>query len=848
MPKETASADRYDATKIDKLEGLEAVRKRPGMYIGDPDENGLHHCVYEVLDNSIDEHLAGYCNKIKVAIHADGSVSVEDDGRGIPVDTHKKFKMPAVELVLTNLHAGGKFGQGAYKYSGGLHGVGAKCVNALSIWFKAEIYRDGNVNYIEFEQGKTTKKLEVIGKTKKTGTKITFLPDPEIFTVTTEYKFEILQHRLRELAFLNPGITIVLTDEREDGKSESFFYKDGIVQFVKQIGENKQVIHSKPIAFHSTKDEIIVDCVMQYNSSYNDQILCFANSIPNSDGGTHLTGFRTALTRAVNQYAKANKLLKDKDPSLSGDDVREGLICILSVKLPNPRFESQTKVKLVNAEVEGVVSSIVYEGLMAYFDGTPSLGKKIVDKCLTAARAREAARKARDTVRKTAMTGGGLPGKLADCSDRDPVNTELYIVEGDSAGGSAKQGRDRKFQAILPIRGKLINVEKARLDKVLENREIRTMITAIGTGIGAGNSKDEEEGGSKDEGAFNIEKLRYHKIIIMTDADVDGSHIRTLLLTFIYRQMPELLKQGYVYIAQPPLYKVTRKKRVEYIDDDAQMVKMLLDLGAEDVRLRSLENDKEVAKKQLAEILELLQSLDKFAGAIRRHGGNFTEYLERRDSKKKTLPSHMVRVWEGNDEVVHYFLSEKALAKFGEENPDLGLFGEGESDDDGDDDGDDENQVKSGRKSKKKEGPRRRARHVELHEHTSIEEILSKLNRKGLSVDHYSAQDEPLFEIIQGEGDSANARRLFSISEILEAVMDVGRKGIQIQRFKGLGEMNPKELYETTMSPETRKLLRVEESDAVEADDMFSKLMGEEVEPRRHFIQENALNVRNLDV
>tara|TARA_B100001769_G_scaffold45661_1_gene32264 strand:+ start:316 stop:2868 length:2553 start_codon:yes stop_codon:yes gene_type:complete len=850
VPKETASTDRYDATKIDKLEGLEAVRKRPGMYIGDPDENGLHHCVYEVLDNSIDEHLAGYCNKIKVAIHADGSVSVEDDGRGIPVDTHKKFNMPAVELVLTNLHAGGKFGQGAYKYSGGLHGVGAKCVNALSIWFKAEIYRDGNVNYIEFEQGKTTKKLEVIGKTKKTGTKITFLPDPEIFTVTTEYKFEILHHRLRELAFLNPGITILLTDEREDGKSETFFYKDGIVQFVKQIGENKQVIHPKPIAFHSTKEEIIVDCVMQYNSSYNDQILCFANSIPNSDGGTHLTGFRTALTRAVNQYAKANKLLKDKDPSFSGDDVREGLICILSVKLPNPRFESQTKVKLVNGEVEGVVSSIVYEGLMAYFDGTPSLGKKIVDKCLTAARAREAARKARDTVRKTAMTGGGLPGKLADCSDRDPVNTELYIVEGDSAGGSAKQGRDRKFQAILPIRGKLINVEKARLDKVLENREIRTMITAIGTGIGSGNSKDDDESSSKDDGAFNIEKLRYHKIIIMTDADVDGSHIRTLLLTFIYRQMPELLKQGYVYIAQPPLYKVTRKKRVEYLDDDPQLVKMLLDLGSEDVRLRSLENDREVAKKQLAEILELLQSLDKFAGAIRRHGGNFTEYLEQRDSKKKTLPSHMVKIWEGNDEVVHYFQTEKALANFGKDNLDLGLFGEDEEEEvtANETNAEDEAPTNSGRKSKKKEGPRRRARHVELHEHTAIEEILSKLNRKGLSVDHYSAQDEPLFEIIQGEGDSANARRLFSISEILEAVMDVGRKGIQIQRFKGLGEMNPKELYETTMSPETRKLLRVEESDAVEADDMFSRLMGEEVEPRRHFIQENALNVRNLDV
>ena len=855
MPKKTASTDRYDATKIDKLEGLEAVRKRPGMYIGDPDENGLHHCVYEVLDNSIDEHLAGYCDKIKVAIHVDGSVSVEDDGRGIPVDTHKKFKMPAVELVLTNLHAGGKFGQGAYKYSGGLHGVGAKCVNALSIWFKAEIYRDGEVHYIEFAQGKTTKKLDVIGKTKKTGTKITFMPDPEIFTITTEYKFEILHYRLRELAFLNPGITITLADEREEGKSESFFYKEGIVQFVKQIGENKHVIHAKPISFHSTKDEVIVDCVIQYNSSYNDQILCFANSIANSDGGTHLTGFRTALTRAINQYAKANKLLKEKDPSLSGDDVREGLICILSVKLPNPRFESQTKVKLVNGEVEGIVSSIVYEGLMGYFDSNPSLGKKIVDKCLTAARAREAARKARDTVRKTAMTGGGLPGKLADCSDRDPVNTELYIVEGDSAGGSAKQGRDRKFQAILPIRGKLINVEKARLDKVLENREIRTMITAIGTGIGSGNSKDEDEGNSKDEGAFNIEKLRYHKIIIMTDADVDGSHIRTLLLTFLYRQMPELLKQGYVYIAQPPLYKVTRKKRVEYIDDDVQMTKMLLDIGSEDVRLRSLENDKEVAKKQLGEILELLQSLDKFARAIHRHGGDFSEYLEQRNARKKSLPSHLVKIWEGNSETVHYFHSEDALAKFGTANPDLGLFGEeDEEDEEALGQAEEEAAVeeaapsKRGRKPKKKEGPRRRARHVELHEHTAVEEILAKLNRKGLIVEHYAAQDEPLFEIHNGDNSNGDVRRLFSISEILEAVMDVGRKGLQIQRFKGLGEMNPKELFETTMSPETRKLLRVEESDAVEADEMFTKLMGEEVEPRRHFIQENALNVRNLDI
>jgi DNA gyrase subunit B len=421
----------------------------------------------------------------------------------------------------------------------------------------------------------------------------------------------------------------------------------------------------------------------------------------------------------------------------------------------------------------------------------------------------------------------------------------LYIVEGDSAGGSAKQGRDRKFQAILPIRGKLINVEKARLDKVLENREIRTMITAVGTGIGSG------EG----EGAFNIEKLRYHKIIIMTDADVDGSHIRTLLLTFLYRQMPELLKQGYVYIAQPPLYKVTRKKRVEYIDDDAQMTKMLLGLGSEDVRLRSLENDKEVAKKQLGEILELLQSLDKFARAIHRHGGDFSDYLEQRDAKKKTLPSHLVKIWEGNDETVHYFQSEAALAKFGKANPDLGLFGD-DDEENGEALGQAEEEetaeeaapAKRGRKAKKKEGPRRRARHVELHEHTAVEEILAKLNRKGLSVEHYSAQDEPLFEIHHGDNGNGDVRRLFSISEILEAIMDVGRKGLQIQRFKGLGEMNPKELFETTMSPETRKLLRVEESDAVEADEMFTKLMGEEVEPRRHFIQENALNVRNLDV
>jgi DNA gyrase subunit B len=819
-----SDGEKYDASKIDKLEGLEAVRKRPGMYIGDPDERGLHHCVFEVLDNSIDEHLAGSCNRVEVTIHVDGSCSIRDDGRGIPVDTHPKFNMPAVELVLTNLHAGGKFGQGAYKYSGGLHGVGAKCVNALSDWFKVEVSRDGKVYYMEFARGVTMRKLEVIGKSKHTGTLITFKPDATIFTITTEFKFEILANRLRELAFLNPGIEILLTDERSENKTERFIYKDGIEEFVKQLGKNKQVIHPKPIILTRQKDEIFVDCVMQYNDSYSDQILCFANSIPNPDGGTHLTGFRTALTRAINQYAKANNLLKEKDPSISGDDVREGLVCVLSVKLPNPRFESQTKVKLVNTEIDGIVSSIVYEGLMSFFDATPSVAKRVVDKSLMAARAREAARKARDTVRKSALTGGGLPGKLADCSDRDPANTELYIVEGDSAGGSAKQGRDRKFQAILPIRGKLINVEKARLDKVLQNNEIRTMITAIGTGIGDG------EG----EGAFNLDKLRYHKIIIMTDADVDGSHIRTLLLTFFYRQMPLLVKRGFVYIAQPPLYQVTRRKRVEYVDDDAQLNKILVELGSEDVRLRNLADEKELSQKQLAEILELLESLDKYARALRRHGGDFGDYLENRHSESHELPRHLVKVRDGNEEIVHYFHSEVDLEKFGSDNSDLKLFGEVETD--------------SAFQEKAKIGNTRRARHVELYESKAVSELLGKLSRKGLNVEHYSAQDKPLFELIEGEGDRAQATPLFSIAEILSSVKEAGKRGIQIKRFKGLGEMNAKELFETTMNPTNRKLLRIDLTDAVEAEDMFSKLMGEEVEPRRQFIEDNALNVRNLDI
>src|SRR5689334_6997532 len=833
---------KYDAAQIDKLEGLEGVRKRPDMYIGDTGERGLHHCVFEVLDNSIDEHLAGFCSKIEVTIHVDGSVSVRDNGRGIPVDIHPKWKMPAVELVLTNLHAGGKFGQGAYKYSGGLHGVGAKCVNALSDWFKVEVTREGKVFHMAFERGKTTEKLSVIGEVKNkknTGTLITFLPDPTIFTFTTEFKFERLATRLRELAFLNPGLEITLTDERgSSSKKETFYYKHGIEEFVRQLGENKTVVHPKPIVISRQRDETFVDCVLQYNDSYNDQILCFANSIPNPDGGTHLTGFRTALTKAINQYAKGNNLLKEKDPVLSGDDVREGLVCVLSIRLPNPRFEGQTKGKLANTEIDGIVNSAVYDGLMTYFDQNPPIARRIFDKVLTAARAREAARKARETIRKGALTGGGLPGKLADCSERDPELTELYIVEGDSAGGSAKQGRDRRYQAILPIRGKLINVEKAREDQFLKNAEIQAMITAIGAGIG----KPKEEANGKDESVFDITRLRYGRIIIMTDADVDGSHIRTLLLTFFFRQMTDLVRAGRIYIAQPPLYQIKRKKREEYVEDDARLNKILISLGAEDVRLKNLADKKEFTEAQLKDILESFEKIAKLTETVRRHGGDFETFLAKRNSRSGKLPSYLVKVRDGNEETVHYFHDEKAVREFHHQNPDLNLFDE--------DLGQELLPLGEPAPAKSDGASRRRGKLVELHESTTIQKIIGELARKGFKVDNYAASDKPIFELIEGEGDKATTHPLFSIPEILQKILEVGRRGVQIKRFKGLGEMNAKELFETTMNPEKRKLLKVDLTDdnAVDADKMFTILMGDVVEPRRQFIEDNALNVRNLDV
>ncbi|MCC5789586.1 MAG: DNA topoisomerase (ATP-hydrolyzing) subunit B [Opitutales bacterium] len=821
----------YNASQIQKLEGLEGVRKRPDMYIGDTGERGLHHCVFEVVDNSIDEALAGHCSKITVTIHLDGSCSVEDDGRGIPVDIHQKYNMPALELVLTNLHAGGKFGKGAYMVSGGLHGVGAKCVNAVSEWFEAEVRRENKVHHMRFARGKTTESLSVIGETKRTGTKITFKPDHEIFS-TLEFSYDILAKRLRELAFLNAGINVDLVDERTQ-KKENFLFRDGIAEFVAYLNRNKAVQHPDPITFSgkvltNPDDEdtaIIVDVSMQYNDSYNDQIFAYANSIFNIEGGTHLSGFRTALTRVINAYAKANGLLKDKDPSISGDDTREGLTAVISVKIPEPRFEGQTKTKLSNGEVDGIVQKIVGEELKLTFEKAPQIARRIIDKAIHAARAREAARKARETVRKGALGSGGLPGKLADCSSRDPSLTELYIVEGDSAGGSAKQGRDRRTQAILPLRGKLINVEKARLDKVLSNEEIRTLITAVGTGIG------DHEG----EGSFDIAKARYHKIIIMTDADVDGSHIRTLLLTFLFRQMRGLIEQGYVYIAQPPLYKIKRRRREQYIDNDDQLNRILLELGSEDVILTRLRDKHQFQPDQVEKIVGLLQQLERLGGGVTRYGAALEEYLDKRDKESNLLPRFIARIREGNDERFEYLRSEDELKGFAEkydihgdplDAPDQQVF---ETDD--------------GFKIN------RRISLHEIYEAQQMAKLLQEIENIGLDISRFTPTDEPRYTLTENVGQkSENTIEMHTILEIINQIRVSGRKGLSIQRYKGLGEMNPKQLYETTMDPDKRKLLKVDITDAARADELFTILMGEEVEPRRNFIEDNALNVSYLDV
>jgi DNA gyrase subunit B len=829
----TADKDVYDSSKIQKLEGLEGVRKRPDMYIGDTNERGLHHCVFEIVDNSIDEALAGYCTEITVSIHNDGSCSIEDDGRGIPVDIHPKYKIPALELVMTNLHAGGKFGKGAYQVSGGLHGVGAKCVNAVSEWFEVEVRRDGKVHKMEFSRGLTTQKMKVIGETKRTGSRIAFLPDPEIFLTTREFKFELLSKRLRELAFLNPGIRILFNDER-DNRSESFMFKDGIAEYVSFLNANKNILHEEPISFHGEAPtpnpdldaNIVVDIAFQYNDGYSDQIYAYANSIHNIEGGTHLSGFRTALTRVINNYSKQNNIIKDKDPSLSGDDAREGLTAVISVKVPEPRFEGQTKTKLSNGEVDGIVQKITGEELKYYFETNPQVAKKLIDKCLNAARAREAARKARETVRKGALSSGGLPGKLADCASKDPAISELYIVEGDSAGGSAKQGRDRGTQAILPIRGKLLNVEKARLDKVLNNNEIRTLITAVGTGIG------DHEG----DGAFNVEKARYHKIIIMTDADVDGAHIRTLLLTFLFRQMKGLIEAGYVYIAQPPLYKIKRKRREQYIDNDPQLNRILLELGSEDVTLVRARDNLNLNGEKVDELVEALSRLEMVGRGVTRYGCDFASYLDNHDPETYALPRYVARVRTGNEEAFHFLKNDDARTAFHQEFE----LNDADSND------------TLVREMVTPEGHKTLQR-ISLHEifeSTEMTKLLRDLADAGIDTHQFSKTEDPRYHLVENLGDPKKEVRieLHSIIELVDNIRTIGRRGLSIQRYKGLGEMNPKQLFETTMDPETRRLLKVNIADAAAADNIFSMLMGEDVPSRRAFIEDNALNVSHLDV
>ena len=781
---------KYDATTIQVLEGIEAVRLRPAMYIGDTYTRGLHHLVYEVVDNSIDEALAGYCTKIDIVVHHDNSVSVTDNGRGIPVDIHKTEKKPAIEVVLTTLHAGGKFDHKVYRVSGGLHGVGVSVVNALSSWMEAEVKRDNKVYHQRYEKGKTASKLAVIGKSNSTGTKVTFKPDKEIFK-SIDFSYDILSQRLRELAFLNKGLEITLNDERHD-KQATFKFAGGIVSFAEYLNKNKNPLHNKVIYFQKEKEGVELESALQYNDGYAENIFSFANNINTIEGGTHLSGFKSALTRAINQYAKAKNLLKD-DVAISGDDAREGLTAIISVKIPNPQFEGQTKTKLGNSEIEGLAASAVFDALATFFEENPSVANKIVDKVIVACRAREAARKARElTRRKGALESGGLPGKLADCSERDPVLCEMYIVEGDSAGGSAKQGRDRRFQAILPIKGKILNVEKARLDKILSNEEIRIIITALGTGVG-------EE--------FDLSKLRYHKVVLMADADIDGSHIRTLLLTLLYRHMPKLVEGGFVYIAQPPLYKIKRGNREEYIQTEQQMQELILDLGREDQSFSVLKDKQNFTDRQFKELLNMLVELEKFGKNLDKKGMKIANYLNFRHPKTQKMPIYRVKV-EGK---VHFLYSDQELAKLAEE--------EGK---------DTEQDV------------------LELFEAPDIEAVVNKIEKLGLEISSYDT-DRPkvLYRITDNEKQHHD---FSSLKEVLAYIKNSGSKGMHMQRYKGLGEMNPQQLWETTMDPGKRTMLKVILEDAVEADKMFTVLMGDAVEPRREFIEAYAHQVKNLDI
>src|SRR6187549_815913 len=799
----------YDSSSITVLEGRDAVRKRPAMYIGSTGEIGLHHIVYEVVDNSIDEALAGYCDAIEVNIHMDNSITVIDNGRGIPVDEIKKEKRSAAEVVMTKLHAGGKFDSNAYKVSGGLHGVGVSCVNFLSETLRLEIWRDSKTYEQEYVRGISVAPLRQSGKTKRRGTKITFKPDPQIFDHTV-FSFDKLSERLREKAFLNKGIRITIKDEREEPeKSHEFYYRGGIAEFVKHLNKSRNVLHDKPIYFEKIADALSIEVAIQYNDGYDEKVYSFANNINTVDGGTHLSGFRSAFTRTINAYAQSSGLAKNFKSSLTGDDVREGLVAVISVKLPQPQFEGQTKGKL-NSDVKGAVESFLNDRLTEFFEQNPPTARKIVGKALDAARAREAARKAREIVRKGALGSSMLPGKLADCQERDPALSEIYIVEGDSAGGSAKQGRDRKNQAILPLKGKILNVEKARFDKMLGHSEIKSLITALGTGIG------------KDD--FDINKLRYHKIILMTDADVDGSHIRTLLLTFFYRQMPALVERGHVYIAQPPLFKVKRGKKEEYIKDEGSMFRYLMRQATGDMSVKSANGTAAIEGRELAKSLEQMVDFKRYCErATRRLGGDphmLNVLLESLSGRKGVLRREGLRLRK-------VFQDGDLMAKI-----------EGAL-------------HKAGYKTELTTDEEHGLWEIETASSTGVNLVIdwnfASYVEFQKAVELFKGlEDDLAAPFVSGENGSSE--EVPTREALLEKVLTAAKKDLTIQRYKGLGEMNPEQLWETTMNPDKRTLLEVRIDDMVETDQIFTVLMGDAVEPRRKFIEDNALDVRNLDV
>ncbi|MEF3280710.1 MAG: DNA topoisomerase (ATP-hydrolyzing) subunit B [Elusimicrobiota bacterium] len=816
----------YNSSKIQVLEGLEAVRKRPAMYIGSTGINGLHHLVYEVVDNSVDEVLAGGCNKIDIILKEDNVCSVSDNGRGIPVDEMRDVKDPklkgksALEVVMTVLHAGGKFDKekGGYKISGGLHGVGVSVVNALSEWLIVEVRREGKIWRQSYKRGKPDSDVKVIGSTDEHGTTVIFKPDEQIFG-NIKFSFDVLANRFRELAFLNPGVRITIIDERDD-KKYNFFFDGGIKQFVKFLNTSKTTLHPEPIFISKQEDDYYLDIAIQYNNEYSENVYSFVNNIKTIEGGTHLSGFRSALTRVVNDYIKKYEMVKENDYSVSGDDVREGLTAVISVKLPQPQFEGQTKTKLGNSEVEGIVKSLTQEALSTFFEENPTVAKAICNKAIDAQRAREAARKAKELARrKGAILDSGLPGKLADCQEKDVSKTELYIVEGDSAGGSAKQARDRVFQAVLPLRGKILNVEKSQLVKIISNEQIRTLISAIGTGIGEG------------EDGFDITKLRYGKIIIMADADVDGQHIRTLLLTFFYRQMRALIEEGKIYIAQPPLYKVKKGKFESYFQTEEELNQWILNQALENISIKDRTN-KEMDKKKIKELVSNIFMIENILRKLEVKGLFLNDYLNFERSGK--IPIYRVEVSHGN---YRYFYSEKEWLDY-------------------------ETEFINKRKEELKKDLKEENPELEeslgpsfqtLNEFLKLSNINKKLKEAGCSLDDYtvlsdeSKKDEKKNSLFTIKSEK-NEYKVYDLKTVGELINREGTTGATIQRYKGLGEMNPQQLWETTMDPKRRKLLKVSLEDSAEAEAIFTTLMGDNVEPRRKFIEENALEVKNLDI